>query len=125
MQVAEHHSLLELQRLVRRQTDARPLLRLQMVLLARQSRTAPQIAEQHPGKNIQVWFQDEARFGQQGTLTRKWARRGSPPPAVKQTQYDWLWVLGTVCPATGQTVGLLSPQLNTAMINRFLQQYVP
>jgi hypothetical protein len=76
-----------------------------------------QIAQEHPGKTIQVWFQDEARFGQQGTLTRKWARAGSRPPAVKQTQYDWLWVLGAVCPASGQSVGWLSPQLNTAMVN--------
>ena len=26
-------------------------------------------------------FEDEARFGQQGTLTRVWARRGSRPRA--------------------------------------------
>lgn len=73
-----------------------------------------QIAQEHPHQKVEIWFQDEARFGQQGTLTRKWARRGSRPPAVKQTQYDWLWVLGAVSPQTGQTVGLLSPELNTA-----------
>src|SRR3954471_12957830 len=28
------------------------------------------IAERHPGKEIQVWTQDEARFDQKGTLTR-------------------------------------------------------
>lgn len=82
-----------------------------------------QIAQEHPGQKMEVWFQDEARFGQQGTLTRKWARTGSRPPAVKQTQYDWLWVLGAVCPETGQSVGLLSPQLNTAMVNQFLRQF--
>ena len=31
------------------------------------------IAEQHPEAAIEVWHQDEARFGQQGTLTRVWA----------------------------------------------------
>lgn len=69
-----------------------------------------------------MWFQDEARFGQQGTLTRKWARTGSRPPAVKQTQYDYLYVLGAACPATGQTAGLLSPSINTGVVNRFLQE---
>ena len=29
-----------------------------------------------PSEEVQVWFEDEARFGQQGTLTRVWARTG-------------------------------------------------
>ena len=32
---------------------------------------------------FEVWFQDEARVGQQGTVTRIWARRGSRPRAKK------------------------------------------
>ena len=82
-----------------------------------------QVAAEHPGKKIQLWFQDEARFGQQGTLTRKWALRGSRPPAVKQTRYDYLYVLSAACPATGQTVGLLSPHLNTGVVNAFFEQF--
>jgi transposase len=31
-------------------------------------------------------------------------------------------VLGAACPATGQTVGLLSPHLNTGVMNVFLEQ---
>jgi transposase len=81
-----------------------------------------EIARAHPDKRIEVWFQDEARFGQQGTVSRQWARTGSRPPAVKQTQYDWLYVIGSVCPATGQTVGMISPYLDTAVINVFLKQ---
>ncbi len=72
---------------------------------------------------MEVWFQDEARFGQQGTLTRVWAKTGSRPRAVRQTQYDYLYVLGAVCPATGQSVGLLAPYLNTSIVNRFLAQF--
>lgn len=63
------------------------------------------------------------RFGQQGTLTRKWAPRGSRPPAVKQTQYEYLYVLGAACPETGQTVGLLAPYLNTQMVNGFFREF--
>ena len=29
-------------------------------------------------KPIELWWQDEARVGQHGTLTRVWAERGSP-----------------------------------------------
>jgi transposase len=69
-----------------------------------------------------VWFQDEARFGQQGTLTRVWARTGSRPTAVRQTQYQYLWVLCAACPVSGESVGLISPALNTQVINVFLDQ---
>lgn len=82
-----------------------------------------EIARKHPRQSIQIWFQDEARFGQQGTLTRKWAPVGSRPPAVKQTQYDYLYVIGAACPHTGQTVGLLSPYIDTRMMNLFLEQF--
>lgn len=72
---------------------------------------------------MEVWFQDEARFGQQGTLTRVWAKTGSRPRTVRQTQYDYLYVLGAVCPATGQSVGLLAPYLDTRIVNQFLAQF--
>lgn len=77
----------------------------------------------HPDKRVRVYFQDESRFGQQGTTTNVWARRGSRPTAVKQTEYKYLWVLGAVCPETGQAEGLLSPQLNTKIINIYLRQF--
>jgi len=72
---------------------------------------------------VEVWFQDEARFGQQGTLTRVWAKTGSRPRTVRQTQYEYLYVLGAVCPASGQSVGLMAPYLDTIMVNRFLAQF--
>ena len=35
-------------------------------------------------ENVDVWFQDEARFGQQNTTTRVWARKGTRPRVVQQ-----------------------------------------
>ena len=35
----------------------------------------------------------------------------------------YLWVIGAVCPETGHAEGLLSPQLNTKIINTFLEQF--
>ncbi len=35
--------------------------------------------------------------GQQGTLTRVWARTGSRPRAVRQTQYGYVYVLAATC----------------------------
>jgi hypothetical protein len=53
-----------------------------------------------------------------------WAPVGSRPRAVKQTQYDYLYVLGAVCPATGKTAGPLAPHLNTQIVNAFFEQMV-
>jgi transposase len=90
-------------------------------------RTLPErlqaLREAHPGKQLRVYFQDESRFGQQGTTTNVWARRGSRPTAVRQTEYEYLWVLGAVCAESGHAEGLLSPRLNARIVNLFLQQF--
>jgi transposase len=70
-----------------------------------------------------TYFQDEARFGQKGVLTRLWAKTGSRPTALKQTQYDYLYVMGAVCPSTGESVALLTPYVNTQMMNLFLERF--
>ena len=90
-------------------------------------RELPQILERiaaaHPGKRLRVFFQDEARFGQQGTLTNVWAKTGSRPTAVRQTAYQYTWVFAAVCPETGISEGLISPHLNTTSVNAFLNQF--
>lgn len=52
-----------------------------------------------------------------------WAKTGSRPRAVRQAQFDYLYVLGAVCPATGQSVGLLAPHLDAPIVNQFLAQF--
>lgn len=68
-----------------------------------------------------VWFQDEARVGQQGTLTRVWAERGSCPRAVRQTEYKWGYIFGAVNPLTGQSSALISPTVNTRLMSTHLR----
>src|SRR3954470_13202916 len=81
------------------------------------------ITEAHPDEDVQVWFEDEARFGQQGTLARVWARRGSRPRGVRQTQYGYLDVLTAICVGTGAASGLIAPTLNVGVVNLFLEQF--
>ncbi|MDB5297965.1 MAG: transposase [Phycisphaerales bacterium] len=72
----------------------------------------------HGGK-ARVFFMDEARCGRQGTLTRVWARTGSRPTAVKQSRYEWVYLYADVEPATGESVALLAPNVNTGTLNVF------
>ncbi|WP_154186411.1 hypothetical protein [Vibrio vulnificus] len=59
--------------------------------------------------NVDVWFQDEARFGQQNTTTRLWAERGSRPRVVKQQQFEHACLFGSVCPARGIGEAMVVP----------------
>ena len=69
---------------------------------------------------LRTFFFDEARFGQMGTLTRVWARRGSRPTAVRQTKYEWCYLYAAVEPATGQSTALLAPEVNVGAMELFL-----
>lgn len=64
---------------------------------------------------------DEARFGQQGTLTTQWAEKGSRPTAVKQTKYEWVYLYAAVDPLSGDSSALLAPHVNIGTMEAFLQ----
>ena len=82
---------------------------------------ARKLKDQNPGKRIRIFFQDEARVGQQGTLTRVWAPRGSRPAAIRQTEYQWVYLWAAVEPATGRMAGMITPDVNTDRMSLFLE----
>jgi transposase len=79
------------------------------------------IQSENPDKQIEVWFQDEVRIGQQGTLTNVWAPKGSRPTAVKQTEYDWVYIFGAVNPVNGKSSAIIAPTVNTDYMNHHLR----
>lgn len=66
-------------------------------------------------------YMDEARIGQQGTLTNMWAPTGSRPTAVKQTKYEWAYLYAAVEAATGFSSAIIAPEVNTGTMNSFLR----
>jgi len=64
-------------------------------------------------KPIEIWFRDEARVGQKGTLTRIWARKGTRPRAVRDTRYEWAYLFGAVCPKRAAGAATVMPYANT------------
>ena len=79
------------------------------------------VQRENPDKDIEVWFQDEARIGQQGTLTSVWAKKGSRPTAVKQTEYEWVYMFGAVNPVNGKSSAMIAPTVNTDYMNHHLR----
>ncbi|VVM24668.1 Mobile element protein [uncultured Gammaproteobacteria bacterium] len=45
---------------------------------------------------VDVWFQDETRIGQQGSITRIWAEKGTRPRAVRQQQFEYGYIFGAL-----------------------------
>ena len=80
------------------------------------------LPEAAQGKPLEVWFQDEARVGQQGTLTRLWARKGTRPRAPKDCRYASAYIFGAVCPARATGAALVMPHANTEAMNAHLAE---
>jgi len=83
------------------------------------SEALPEAARDKP---IEIWFQDEARVGQQGTLSRLWAERGSRPAIPRDQRYTWAYLFGAVCPARGTGAGLVMPRANAEAMTEHLKE---
>lgn len=75
-----------------------------------------------PLEQVDVWFQDDARFGQQNTTTRLWAERGTRPRAIKQQQFEYAYLFGSVCPNRGIGEAMVVPWVNKETMIHHLGQ---
>ena len=62
---------------------------------------------------IDVWWQDEARVGQQGNITRMWAPKGTRPRAIRQQQFEYAYIYGAVCPQNDEATAIVMPVANS------------
>ena len=72
---------------------------------------------------VEVWQQDETRVGQQGSLTRIWARKGTRPRKIRQQQFLSTYLYGAACIETGKSFGLILPYTNTGAMQIFLNEF--
>ncbi len=70
-----------------------------------------------------MWSEDEARFGLQPIIKKRWAKRGSRPVAEVNPQYEWTWSYGAVEMATGKSFFLLLPNLQAVSVEIFLREF--
>lgn len=80
------------------------------------------LPERARGEALELRWQDEARIGQQGTLTRVRAERGSRPAAPRDQRYSWAYLFGAICPARGIGAALVLPLANADMMNPHLAE---
>lgn len=73
-------------------------------------------------ENVEIWFQDEARVGQRGTVTRLWARRGTRPRVIRQQQFEYAYIFGAICPEKDRAVGLVLPTIGMRCMQKHLEE---
>lgn len=71
---------------------------------------------------IEVWWQDEMRVGQQGSLSRVWADKGTRPRVVRQRQFLSTYIFGAICPDRDVGCALILPECNAGMVQIHLDQ---
>ena len=73
-------------------------------------------------KKIEVWWQDESRVGQQGSLSRVWAAKGTRPRVVRQRQFLNTYIFGACCPEKDKGCALILPECHTGMMQLHLDE---
>ena len=79
----------------------------------------PETAKDKP---LEIWFQDEARVGQQGSLEYIWAPIGSRPLAVRDNRHDSVYLFGALCPERATGAAIIMPAANTEAMNEHLKE---
>ncbi|MGF1729834.1 IS630 family transposase [Photobacterium kasasachensis] len=71
---------------------------------------------------VDVWFQDEARFCPQNTTSRLWAKTVTRPRVIKQQQFEYAYLFGSVCSSHGIGKTIVVPWTNKDAMRQHLQQ---
>ena len=73
-------------------------------------------------ENIKILFFDEGRFGLMSTIMRKWTLKGSRCEVKVKQGYKNFYIYASVCPKTGESFSLFLPEVNTEMMNIYLEE---
>lgn len=76
-----------------------------------------EIKSSFPNKKIQLWFQDEMRFGEKTKISSEWKLSGTAWSQVKQTGYRNCYIFGAVTPDSGERVGVIFPKCDSEAMN--------
>lgn len=82
-----------------------------------------QVKSENPAAKVSLWSEDEARFGLQPILKRRWAKKGQRPLVEVKPEYEWVWSYGAVEMSTGASFFLLLPNLQAISVEIFLAEF--
>ena len=82
-----------------------------------------QVKRENPEAEVGLWSEDEARFGLQPIIKKRWSKKGSRPIAEVNPNYEWTWSYGAVEMATGNSFFLILPNLQATCVEIFLSEF--
>lgn len=75
------------------------------------------LKEKYCDKKIDVWFQDEMRFGTKTRTACQWRLTGTSYRQIKQIGFRNSYIYGAVNPLSGEHVGLVFSECSTDVMN--------
>ena len=97
-------------------------MKLKKILKKFQIKTILKIPGHIALDKVDIWLQDEARFGQQNTTTKLWATKGTRPLAIKQQQFEYAYLFGSICVTNGKSEAMIMPYVNKDIMHSHLEQ---
>ena len=76
-----------------------------------------EVAQRHPEKTIEIWYQDEMRYGQKTRMAYEWKLSGTQYQKIKQLGFENKYIYGAVHPESGKHVGLVFSECCTEVMN--------
>ncbi|MBA3232321.1 MAG: IS630 family transposase [Acidobacteria bacterium] len=81
------------------------------------------LRKSHPGAEVEIWAEDEARSGLKPVMRRVWAPVGQRPTARVKRGYKWTYLYGFVRPTTGEVYWLILPTVNKELFSMVLHEF--
>lgn len=81
------------------------------------------IKNKYPNKKVDVYFQDETRYGQKTITSGIWSPKGIRPEYKNQNGFLNAWIFGAINIETGKKHGLILPSLNSENMQLFLNSF--
>jgi hypothetical protein len=82
-----------------------------------------EIEKAHPGAEVELWAEDEARLGLKPVIRRVWAPVGKRPVARFNRGYKWTYLYGFVRPQSGEVYWLILPTVNVELFSMALDEF--
>lgn len=82
-----------------------------------------EIEAAHPeAERIELWYQDEARVGQKGRLSRRWYQRGMRPRGLRDHRFGSAYIFGATCPERDTGVAIVITRASAKAMNLLLAE---
>jgi hypothetical protein len=82
-----------------------------------------ELRREHPGKDVELWCEDEARLGLKPVVRRVWARKGNRPTSNGRHKFESVFVYGFAHPKSGRGRFPILPRANAECMGRALADF--